>query len=464
MKRYDKYKDSSIRWLKQIPECWSEVRLAGVLEEVKDMNKDDLFNRAYQFRYGSLVLKKQLELNEDTILTYRKYTILKADDIVINGLNLNYDFRTQRVAFSPGAGIITSAYISMTSKKKTNARYLYFLLKSMDDRRLLNGMGTGIRLTLSFEELKKQYIPNPSINEQEQIVRYLDWKVSLINKFIKAKKREVALLKELKNAEINHAVTRGLNPNIPLKDSGIKWIGQVPAHWKPFRIKQIARFNPSIQHIVKDYINEDQVVFLPMDKISSNGEIDNSEKRPIGVVRNGFTSFKRNDIVIAKITPCFENGKCALLSDLETIIGYGTTELIVIEPKNDVVINRYLLLILRSEIFRKNGANFMTGSAGQKRIPVKYIEDFSIGIPSVPEQQQIIDYIAEKEERINKAISDIEREIDLVKEYKARLISDVVTGKVDVRGIVVPDFQSDQSESEVIEATEEEVDDQTEIN
>ena len=120
-----------------------------------------------------------------------------------------------------------------------------------------------------------------------------------------------------------------------------------------------------------------------------------------------------------------------------------------------------MLLILRSEIFRKNGANFMTGSAGQKRIPVKYIEDFSIGIPSVPEQQQIIDYIAEKEERINKAISDIEREIDLVKEYKARLISDVVTGKVDVRGIVVPDFQS---ESEVIEATEEEADDQTEIN
>lgn len=458
MKRYDKYKEIPAPWLSKIPIHWSfrKIRYAFNERSEKGYPHEPLLSatQSHGVIPQALYESRMVSASKD----FHLLKLVEVGDFVISLRSFQGG-----IEYAYYRGIISPAYTIMSPRDIIDSGYFRYLAKSEDFIRLLQTCVTGIRegQNIDYKTLRRNVMPIPPKGEQEQIVRYLNWKVSLINKFVKEKKREVALLKELKNAEINHAVTRGLNSESPLKDSGIEWIGQIPAYWRPFRIKQISRFNPSIQPILKDYTNDDQVVFLPMDKISSNGEIDNSEKRPIGVVRNGFTSFKRNDIVIAKITPCFENGKCALLSDLETIIGYGTTELIVIEPKNDVVINRYLLLILRSEIFRKNGANFMTGSAGQKRIPVKYIEDFSIGIPSVPEQQQIIDYIAEKEERINKAISDIEREIDLVKEYKARLISDVVTGKVDVRGIVVPDFQS---ESEVIEATEEEADDQTEIN
>lgn len=200
-------KDSGIPWIGEIPEHWEVKRWGNAFKENKDINSNLENTTAFQFNYGSLVKKKREYKEEEDAETYAKYTILKPKDIVINGLNLNYDFVSQRVAISDDNGIITSAYISMHPRNNVEAQYFCYLFKTMDAMKLFHGMGTGIRLTLSFAELKKQYIPIPPLSEQQAIVAYIDEKLQKIDQYMTDLQREIDYLKEFKQRLISDAVT-----------------------------------------------------------------------------------------------------------------------------------------------------------------------------------------------------------------------------------------------------------------
>lgn len=200
-------KDSGIPWIGMIPEHWEIRRWGNAFIENKDINTNLKNTDAFQFNYGSLVRKKRTYKAEEDAETYSKYMVLKPKDIVINGLNLNYDFVSQRVAISAENGIITSAYISMHPRKNVNAQYFCFLFKTMDAKKLFHGMGTGIRLTLSFAELKKQYIPIPPIEEQQAIVDYIEAKLSKIDSCMADLQAEIDYLKEFKQRLISDVVT-----------------------------------------------------------------------------------------------------------------------------------------------------------------------------------------------------------------------------------------------------------------
>lgn len=200
-------KDSGIPWIGMIPEYWEIRRWGNAFIENKDINTNLENTDAFQFNYGSLVRKKRTYKAEEDAETYSKYMVLKPKDIVINGLNLNYDFVSQRVAISAENGIITSAYISMHPRKNVNAQYFCFLFKTMDAKKLFHGMGTGIRLTLSFAELKKQYIPIPPIEEQQAIVDYIEAKLSKIDSCMADLQAEIDYLKEFKQRLISDVVT-----------------------------------------------------------------------------------------------------------------------------------------------------------------------------------------------------------------------------------------------------------------
>lgn len=202
-----KMKDSGIPWIGEIPEHWEVKRWGNAFKENKDINSNLENTTAFQFNYGSLVRKKREYKEEEDAETYAKYTILKPKDIVINGLNLNYDFVSQRVAISDDNGIITSAYISMHPRDNVEAQYFCYLFKTMDAMKLFHGMGTGIRLTLSFAELKKQYIPIPPLSEQQAIVAYIDEKLQKIDQYMCDLQREIDYLKEFKQRLISDAVT-----------------------------------------------------------------------------------------------------------------------------------------------------------------------------------------------------------------------------------------------------------------
>ena len=214
MKQYPKYKDSGVSWIGEIPEHWKIKRIKVLFFENKEKNEDYEFKHALKFNYGRLVSKEEkgdvVELKD----TYFAYTKIKENDIAINCLNLNYDFVSQRVAICPQNGILTSAYLTMTPREGVNSHYYNFLFKAMDSKKLFHGMGTGIRLTLSYSELKKQYVVVPPKNEQAAIVSFLDAKTAQIDRFIAEAEIEIEKLNELKQAQIGSVVKPSCIPSL----------------------------------------------------------------------------------------------------------------------------------------------------------------------------------------------------------------------------------------------------------
>ncbi|MBR3577878.1 MAG: restriction endonuclease subunit S, partial [Bacteroidales bacterium] len=241
MQRYDTYKDSGVQWLGEIPSHWEMKRWRFLMSENTTKNTNCKERLQLQFRYGDIVRKVNQSEESDVLDTISKYTIVEPDDIMINGLNLNYDFISQRVAQVQERGVITSAYISLRPTEIANSRYFTYFLKSMDAKKMFHGMGTGIRLTLSYNELKNQFIPCPSPEEQTAIANYLDTATAKIDAAIAQQQKMIDLLNERKQIIINRAVTKGLNPNAKMKDSGVEWIGEVPEGWEVRKLKHIAK-------------------------------------------------------------------------------------------------------------------------------------------------------------------------------------------------------------------------------
>lgn len=283
-------------------------------------------------------------------------------------------------------------------------------------------------------------MPVPPRAEQDQIVRFLDWKVSEINKLIRIRRKEIQELKALKAAVINSAITRGIDANAAMKNTGIYYLPKVPASWEVTKLKRICKVGASINDLLRKHSDLDEVVFLPMENISEDGEIDCSIKQPIAKVKTGFSSFAKNDVVVAKITPCFENGKGACLDKLESDIGYGTTELFNLRA-GDEVLPKYLYFITMTKVFRILGEGQMTGSAGQKRVPADFIKDFTIGLPPIDEQQEIVDYIRSAKGRIDRLIATKHEQLKALTEFKSSVVSDAVTGKIDVRNVTIPEYE-----------------------
>ncbi|MEW6505866.1 MAG: restriction endonuclease subunit S [Chloroflexota bacterium] len=222
-----------------------------------------------------------------------------------------------------------------------------------------------------------------------------------------------------------------LKPYPAYKDSGVPWLGQVPEHWDVRRIKRIAWLNPSKSEVPLA-LRDGRAVFLPMERVGSDGRFDASEVRPISDLWNGYTYFRRGDVIVAKITPCFENGKGACLENLPTALGFGSTEFHVIRPCNAIV-SAYLYRATTLSEFRQLGADEMTGAAGQQRVPVEFIGNFSIPIPPLPQQTAIVRFLDYMDRRMRRYIRARQKLIKLLEEYRQALIHRAVTGQIDVR-------------------------------
>lgn len=206
-----KTKDSGISWIGEIPEHWETKRVASFFTGKVETNLDFFYKHAFKFYYGTLVPKNEVGDEDEYRETYVKYSVIHKDDILINGLNLNYDFVSQRVAIAPSDGIITSAYIVVRPRNGTNALYYNYLFKAMDSMKLFHGMGTGIRLTLSYDELKKQVIVVPPADEQRAIVSYIEEKCQKIDSLTTELQSEIDYLKEYKQRLIADCVTGQVN-------------------------------------------------------------------------------------------------------------------------------------------------------------------------------------------------------------------------------------------------------------
>ncbi len=210
------------------------------------------------------------------------------------------------------------------------------------------------------------------------------------------------------------------------KNSGVEWFGEVPEHWAALRLRFAATLNPSKQE-AKSYADDELVSFLPMEAIGEDGSLSLVQEKEVGECLNGYTYFTDGDVCIAKITPCFENGKGAIFRGLKGGIGFGTTELIVARPKAELLTAEFLDYLFRSNPFRTLGEAAMYGAGGQKRVPDAFVRDFSAFLPPLTEQQLIASFLDHETAKIDALVSEQQRLIELLQEKRQAVISHAVT-------------------------------------
>ncbi|SEP95366.1 type I restriction enzyme, S subunit [Ectothiorhodospira magna] len=214
------------------------------------------------------------------------------------------------------------------------------------------------------------------------------------------------------------------------KDSGVDWLGEVPAHWSVRRIRYVADINPSKSE-ARSLAGNKKVSFIPMESVGEDGTLDLKHVRPLEEVIDGYTYVRDGDVTFAKITPCFENGKAALMEGLESGIGFATTELTVLRPKPKCSTGEFLFRVVHSGPFRLLGEARMYGAGGQKRVPDDFARDFTIAWPPLTEQATIAAFLDYETARIDALVEEQQRLIELLKEKRQAVISHAVTKGLD---------------------------------
>ena len=416
---------------------WASQRWATIMTEISERNTGFSSSNALQFYFGKIIKKKAFELTPELIEIYSKYTLVKDNDIIINGLNLNYDFVSQRIGIVMEPGIITSAYLSMRVRSNYNPMFYCYLLKSMDARKIFHGMGTGIRLTLSYKELRNILLPVPSRDEQDQIVRFLDWKVSAINRLINIKRQEIALLREREEVYISDVVVKGVSPYSDVKNTGIEWIGIIPSHWKTVRCKYLfsERDERSVDGSEK-HLSMSQKYGLVLDR-----QLD--EKRMPSESYAGGKICYSDDLVLNRL-------KAHLgVFSLAPQRGVISPDYMVLIPMKDKILPTYAEIVLKCVRCRRELRIRVRGvTEGFWRLYTNDFYTITLPVPPINEQQEIVDKINVYLAEIKRYKDCLTQEIELLHECKSRLISDAVTGKIDVRDIEIPEYEYVNEESE----------------
>lgn len=449
---YPDYKDSGLPWLGTVPAHWDVRRNGRLFAQRNESGFGDLPILEVSLKTGVRVRDMENLKRKQVMSDREKYKRAAKGDIAYNMMRMWQG----ALGAAPVDGLVSPAYVVAQPYPGTDTRYFSYLFRTAAYMAEVDGYSRGIvkdRNRLYWEDFKRMPSCYPPPEEQAAIANYLDASAALVRKFIRNRRRLIEVLSEQKQAIINQAVTRGLDPNAPLNPSGIDWLGDIPKSWKCVPIKRIAILNPTRSEAFHLRNSSDPVVFLPMEKVSTQGDVDASLRRPITDVWQGFTYFRRGDVVVAKITPCFENGKGACLSDLPTEIGFGTTEFIVLRAHAGLT-PQWLYQLTCLTHFRALGVESMTGAAGQQRVSQEFVANFHVPLPSPDEQLELVGFIERETARFRTAIAVAEREISLIREYRTRLIADVVTGKLDVRHLAPPPSSLEAEDVTAIDADE----------
>lgn len=420
MKRFSSYKSTGIQWLPEIPSHWEVLRFGSLFKRKPAINKPEEELLSVFLDRGVIKASDSDKRTHQASEDLSKYQLVEPSDFVMN----NQQAWRGSVGVSDYTGIISPAYHIFPMPSCYDYHYANYLLR---DRVMVNlfdisskGVGS-IQRTLNFNWLNNGKCLLPPIEEQRQIVAYLDKKLTLIETCKCQRERELQTLNELKQAEIASVVTRGLNPNVPMKDSGIPWIGQIPAHWEIKRAKYMFRKEK------REVRPEDKVVTCFRD-----GQVTLRENRRTtgfteSITEIGYQGIRKGDLVIHQMD-AFAGSIGVSDSD-----GKGTAVYHCCTPKG-AYLPEYYALALREMArtgfiqslyrgIRERSSDFNFQTFGKQFLPV----------PPEKEQQEIVEFIHSRTAKIDKMIAALNNEIDRLVEYKQRLISDVVTGQINVQ-------------------------------
>lgn len=418
-------KDSGIEWIGAIPAAWGVHRIASHFQEIKEKNTDNAYSNALQFKMGRIIAKPQKWDEDETNETYSAYTVVHPNTIMINGLNLEFDFVTQRVARVECDGIITSAYIALSPRDDINAKYICYLFKSYDACRAFHSMGRGLRKILSYSELKNKPIVIPPLAEQERIAAFLDAECDEIDAVLEKTRASIEEYKKLKQAVITQAVTKGVRGDRPMKDSGIEWIGDIPAEWNKDKVIRVFSvigsgttpkssdenlFDGNTPWIQSGDINGENL-FVTKNCVSNSAIESYSALRvyqaPYLVVAMYGASV--GNLSLSMIDACVNQACCVLK-----------------KPTINLKFSFYIFKAVKDYLAQK------AVGGGQPNISQETIKQLWLPIPSADEQIEISNYLDEKCRSVDALIAKKQQYLIEIENYKKSLIYEYVTGKKEV--------------------------------
>ena len=432
-KGYMEMKDSGIEWVGDIPEVWDVFPAGGVFNEVKEKNTNNQYSNPFSFRYGEIVDKKiSGEIDESVEETLSAYRVVSPNTIMINGLNLNYDFISQRVATVKERGIITSAYLAVQpDENRIVPRFVLYLLKAYDYRQVFHGIGSGIRKTLKFQDFKNIKIVAPSLTEQTAIASYLDTQCAKIDEIIAQAKASIEDYKQWKASIIYEAVTKGLDPDVEMKDSGIKWIGKVPIHWRVTKIKNFVSIRSGIT-LGKQYPPGTQLVSCPYLRVA-NVKAEYVDLQDVATIM--VTSEEAEKYALKSGELLMTEG-----GDRDKL-GRGTiwhgeipgclhqNHVFAVRVNEKYMLTKFLDYLTASPVGREYFDLTAKKTTNLASTNSTTILQFSVPIPPLAEQEKIIAALEQDTATINEVIAEKETLVSDLESYKKSLIYEVVTGK-----------------------------------
>lgn len=418
---YDSYRNDIAPWLGDVPSDWPFEKAKWFLSHRKQLNSEGRIDNVLSLTLRGVVNNDPDNPEGLVPKDYRTYQIFEADDLVFKLIDLE-NVRTSRVGLVHEQGIMSSAYIRIVPPSDWNARFLHYYYFHLYEAEVFNKIGSGVRSTLGQSDLLELPIPIIDRDIQDKIVRLLDEKCAKVDEAVRIKEEQIALLRERRQILIQQAVTRGLNPAAPMKDSGIDWIGQIPAHWVVRRGKHLFRE-------VNERSEEGTEELLSVSHMT--GVTSRSEKNIYMFMAEDYSGSKLcrpGDVVINTMWAWM--GALGV-SDLTGIVSpsYG-----VYRPLRENSFNRrFLEWLLRTTPFVEQYNRISTGlHSSRLRLYPHMFLGLPMAIPSREEQDAIVSHIEHEAGKIDNAISVKEHQIAALKEYKTSLINAAVTGKIKV--------------------------------
>ena len=418
-------RDSGIPWIGEIPKEWQVNMLSSLFDEHKQKNKDLAETNLLSLSYGKIV-RKDINTKEGLLPeSFDGYNVISRGDIVFRLTDLQNDKRSLRTGLCLEKGIITSAYVTIRERAPLNSSYFHYLLHSYDLCKVFYGMGDGVRQGMNYSDLRKLLLLQPSLAEQQRIAEFLDRKCAEVDEMIGLQEQIIEELKAYKQSVITEAVTKGLNPAAPMRDSGIEWIGQIPAHWSKDKIIRAFRMIGS------------GTTPKSTDESNFDGDINWIQS---GDINGGIMSSCKNRVSNETVANCSALKVYSAPFIIVAMYGasVGNTSISTI----DGCVNQACCVLGSSALnfsyafsVIKSCKDYWLRKAvggGQPNISQDTIKQTWIPIPPLAEQQAIADYLDEKCADIDSLIQTKLSKIDSLKEYKKSIIYEYVTSKREV--------------------------------
>lgn len=430
MKKYESYTICPSLWNKEFPSHWCVLPMYAVAKEKSICNCVDLPLLSVYLDVGVVPFSAKAEKRTNvTSKDLSKYQRVDFGDFVLN----NQQAWRGSVGISFDTGIVSPAYVVLSMNDYLDSRYANYLFRSriMVEQYLINSKSVGsIQRNIYWPALKRTKVLIPFRDEQDQIVRFLDWKVSSINRLINIKKKEIKDIDALKRSLISHAITHGLSADAPMKYSGVKWLGNIPAHWRIMKLRQILHPVSKKNHPelpLLSVVREHGVILRDIEDTESNHNYIPDDLSGYKVVKKG--QFAMNKMKAWQGSYGISD-YTGIVSPAYFIFDMAFENL------------EYFHYAIRSKVYVNFFAQASDGiRVGQWDLQMDKMKEIPFIIPPSDEQNAIVEHIKNTLPTYNNAIEKLTAEVEVLEEYKAKIIADTVTGKIDVRGIEIPEYE-----------------------